>query len=211
MLHSVSQAETEERNEMLTFFEECDVFWKPAPDRESLYAQLSCRKYREIPSHQIRSATVFCSGTHYYCVGCYTFRITEHLGSGQFGTVNRGVWQGGGQVGVEVAVKMLQEGTSELDTVRFLQEAAINGQFRHPNIVQLLGVVTVGKPVGGSLSNMFCQCVLYIVLYHVLSSCVYKSLQVMIVTELAQNGDLRTYLLSTFSPEWVFYIHIPAA
>ena len=48
---------------------------------------------------------------------------------------------------VEVAVKMLQEGTSEQDTVRFLQEAAINGQFRHANIVQLLGVVTVGKPV----------------------------------------------------------------
>ena len=61
--------------------------------------------------------------------------------------MNRGVWQGG-PAGVEVAVKMLQEGTSEEDTVRFLQEAAINGQFRHPNIVQLLGVVTVGKPVG---------------------------------------------------------------
>ena len=73
-------------------------------------------------------------------------RITEHLGSGQFGTVNKGVWQGVGG-GTEVAVKMLQEGTSEQDTVRFLQEAAINGQFRHPNIVQLLGVVTVGKPV----------------------------------------------------------------
>ena len=75
-------------------------------------------------------------------------RITEHLGSGQFGTVNKGVWQRGGEGGeVEVAVKMLQEGTSEQDTVRFLQEAAINGQFRHANIVQLLGVVTVGKPV----------------------------------------------------------------
>ena len=61
--------------------------------------------------------------------------------------MNRGLWQGGGQAGVEVAVKMLQEGTSEQDTVRFLQEAAINGQFKHPNIVQLLGVVTIGKPV----------------------------------------------------------------
>ena len=62
--------------------------------------------------------------------------------------MNKGVWQRGGEGGVgEVAVKMLQEGTSEQDTVRFLQEAAINGQFRHVNIVQLLGVVTVGKPV----------------------------------------------------------------
>ena len=75
--------------------------------------------------------------------------MTEHLGSGQFGTVNRGVWQG--PAGVEVAVKMLQPGTSEEDTVRFLQEAAINGQFRHPNIVQLHGVVTVGNPVGRML------------------------------------------------------------
>ena len=74
-------------------------------------------------------------------------RITEHLGSGQFGTVNLGLWQGGGQEGVEVAVKMLQEGSSEEDAVKFLQEAAINGQFRHPNIVELHGVVTVGKPV----------------------------------------------------------------
>ena len=52
----------------------------------------------------------------------------------------------------EVAVKMLlpgstRHGTSEEDTVRFLQEAAIMGQFRHPNIIQLLGVVTVGEPV----------------------------------------------------------------
>ena len=65
--------------------------------------------------------------------------------------MNCGIWQGGGKEGsgIEVAVKMLQEGTSEGDTVRFLQEAAINGQFRHSNIVELLGVVTVGKPVSG--------------------------------------------------------------
>ena len=74
------------------------------------------------------------------------FRTTDHLGSGQFGTVNLGVWQCQ-QTAVEVAVKMLQPGAPEEDAVRFLQEAAIMGQFRHPNIVQLLGVVTVGKPV----------------------------------------------------------------
>ena len=60
--------------------------------------------------------------------------------------MHRGVWQCG-QAVVEVAVKTLQPGSSEEDTIRFLQEAAINGQFRHPNIVQLMGVVTVGKPV----------------------------------------------------------------
>ena len=64
---------------------------------------------------------------------------------------------------VEVAVKTLQPGSSEEDTIRFLQEAAINGQFRHPNIVKLMGVVTVGKPVKTKLChwNVFrtCLCV----------------------------------------------------
>ena len=44
-------------------------------------------------------------------------------------------------------MKTLKRGAPEEDAIRFLQEAAIMGQFRHPNIVQLLGVVTVGKPV----------------------------------------------------------------
>ena len=46
-----------------------------------------------------------------------------------------------------MAVKQLQPGASDDEKVKFLQEAAINGQFRHPNVVQLMGVVTVGEPV----------------------------------------------------------------
>ena len=74
------------------------------------------------------------------------FRITEHLGSGQFGTVNKGIWQSPAGA-IEVAVKTLQSSASQEDRVKFLQEAAINGQFRHPNVVKLLGVVTVEEPV----------------------------------------------------------------
>ena len=48
-----------------------------------------------------------------------------------------------------MAVKMLQPQSSEEDKVKFLQEAAIMGQFLHPNIVKLHGVVTVGQPVSG--------------------------------------------------------------
>ncbi len=48
---------------------------------------------------------------------------------------------------MDVAVKTLQEGANEEDRIKFLQEAAINGQFRHPNVVGLQGVVTVGEPV----------------------------------------------------------------
>ena len=73
-------------------------------------------------------------------------RITSHLGSGQFGTVNKGVWQS--PMGVmDVAVKLVHPGASEEEKVKFLQEAAINGQFRHPNVVKLMGVVTLGEPV----------------------------------------------------------------
>ena len=58
----------------------------------------------------------------------------------------KGVWllPGGSK---DVAVKTLKEGSPEEDTVKFLQEAAIHGQFWHPNVVKLMGVVTVGEPV----------------------------------------------------------------
>ena len=48
---------------------------------------------------------------------------------------------------MEVAVKTLKSGSVEEDRVKFLQEAAIMGQFKHPNVVMLHGVVTIGEPV----------------------------------------------------------------
>ena len=44
--------------------------------------------------------------------------------------------------------KYSRQGTSEEDKVKFLQEAAIMAQFRHPHIVRLLGAVTLDEPVG---------------------------------------------------------------
>ena len=75
-----------------------------------------------------------------------THRIGEELGKGQFGIVSRGVWESP-KGPLDVAVKQLQTGASEEEKVKFLQEAAINGQFRHPNLVVLMGVITVGEPV----------------------------------------------------------------
>ena len=75
-------------------------------------------------------------------------RLGDFLGSGQFGTVCKGVLangEGGGEV--EVAVKTLKEGSGEEDRVKFLQEAAIMGQFKHHNVVTMYGVVTDGEPV----------------------------------------------------------------
>ena len=79
-------------------------------------------------------------------------RLQETLGSGQFGMVNRGVWDHNGS-SHQVAVKMLREGSTEEEMVKFLQEATIMGQFHHPNVIQLYGVVTSGSPVSSIVSN----------------------------------------------------------
>ena len=75
-----------------------------------------------------------------------SYRILRVLGSGEFGKVNKALWSISGTT-KEVAVKTLKPGSSENDRVRFLQEAAIMGQFNHPHVVKLYGVVTVGDPV----------------------------------------------------------------
>ena len=53
---------------------------------------------------------------------------------------------------MEVAVKTMEEGAGEEERVKFLQEAAIMGQFRnHPNIVQILGII-LDAPVSNNTS-----------------------------------------------------------
>ena len=64
------------------------------------------------------------------------------LGSGQFGNVFKGMLDG-----VDVAVKTLKEGSQDEDRVKFLQEAAIMGQFKHNNVVIMYGVVISVEPV----------------------------------------------------------------
>ena len=73
-------------------------------------------------------------------------RTLEQLGSGQFGEVYKGMWTVSGAT-LELAIKTLKPTAPEEDKVKFLQESAIMGQFTHPNVVKLYGVVTVGDPV----------------------------------------------------------------
>ncbi len=68
------------------------------------------------------------------------------VGSGQFGKVYKATWSNS-ESKLEVAVKTLKSRASETDEVKFLQEAAIMGQFRHRNVVKMHGVVTMGEPV----------------------------------------------------------------
>ncbi len=73
-------------------------------------------------------------------------RITGFLGSGEFGKVQRGQWTSG-TITKDVAVKTLKEDFDEDSKIRFLQEVAIMGQFSHPNVVKLHGLVSTEKPV----------------------------------------------------------------
>ena len=61
------------------------------------------------------------------------------------------MWRSGVTV-KEVAVKTL---TDSANIVKFLQEAAIMAQFRHPNVVALYGVVSRGRPVSTVCIIMF--------------------------------------------------------
>ena len=73
------------------------------------------------------------------------------MGTGQFGKVYQGEWTALElKKKVGIAVKTLKEGAGEGDKVKFLQEAAIMGQFSHPNVVKLYGVITEGEPVSNN-------------------------------------------------------------
>ena len=72
--------------------------------------------------------------------------LGSQLGSGQFGEVYKGVWQSDdGEL--SVAVKILKEEAVEGDRIKFLQEAAIMGQFKDPNVAALHGIVNDEEPV----------------------------------------------------------------
>ncbi|KAM8910321.1 tyrosine-protein kinase BTK [Spinachia spinachia] len=65
----------------------------------------------------------------------------KELGTGQFGVVKYGKWQGQH----DVAIKMIKEGSMSEDD--FIEEAKIMMKLRHENLVQLYGVCTKQKPI----------------------------------------------------------------
>jgi len=69
-----------------------------------------------------------------------TIRLLRKLGSGQFGDVWEGVWNGT----TNVAVKTLKAGAME--PAEFLKEAAVMKRLRHPKLIQLFAVCTDQMP-----------------------------------------------------------------
>ena len=100
-------------------------YWEPGTTIDSIYAQMSQHRYKEIERKELKEE--------------------EKLGEGNFGLVMSGHWNTNGE-SIPVAIKTLkiEEGTSDIE---FLQEATILGQFHHINVLKLLGVVTLSKPL----------------------------------------------------------------
>ncbi|XP_029600741.1 ephrin type-A receptor 6-like [Salmo trutta] len=74
-------------------------------------------------------------------------RIERVIGAGELGEVCSGRLRTPGEKDIPVAIKTLKGGYAERQRRDFLREASIMGQFDHPNIVRLEGVVTKSRPV----------------------------------------------------------------
>ncbi|XP_061659157.1 ephrin type-B receptor 4a [Syngnathoides biaculeatus] len=74
-------------------------------------------------------------------------KIEEVIGAGEFGEVCRGRLRVPGKKENYVAIKTLKGGYTEKQRRDFLSEASIMGQFQHPNIIHLEGIITASCPV----------------------------------------------------------------
>ena len=103
-----------------------ELYWGPGSSADAIFNQMSRAKYIEIPHSTVKRDT--------------------KLGEGQFGEVFKGEWTSPTKT-LPVALKLLKSSASDEERVKLLQEAAIMGQFIHPHIVRLYGVVTLSEPV----------------------------------------------------------------
>ena len=106
--------------------QENDTYWRPAHTAAAIFDQMSNGKYLEIPLSSVKKKL--------------------KLGEGQFGEVFKGEWSTPTTT-LTVALKSLKSSASDEERLKLLQEAAIMGQFIHPHIVKLYGVVTLSEPV----------------------------------------------------------------
>ena len=67
--------------------------------------------------------------------------------SGEFGEVCKGKLHLPTKTEQDVAIKTLKSGYSTQQKLDFLGEASIMGQFDHPNVIRLEGVVTKSRPL----------------------------------------------------------------
>ena len=110
-----------------TAYTDKGTYWSPSSKEEEIYAQMSRRKYQEIPRDKVKMLT--------------------KLGEGEFGEVYKAVLTTPTGTSQDVAVKVVKKGAPQEERLKLLQEAAILGQFKHNHILHLVGVVTTDEPV----------------------------------------------------------------
>ncbi|VDN26348.1 unnamed protein product [Gongylonema pulchrum] len=89
-------------------------------------------------------------------------RLKDELGRGQFGCVYKGILQVG-HTYKTVAVKTYVGHTDKAKRISFLQEAKVMREYKHENVVQLIGVACQKEPLmiivefcgGGSLLKVY--------------------------------------------------------
>ncbi|XP_048790162.1 ephrin type-A receptor 6 isoform X5 [Lagopus muta] len=131
-------------------------------------------------------------------------RIERVIGAGEFGEVCSGRLKTPGKREIPVAIKTLKGGYMDRQRRDFLREASIMGQFDHPNIIRLEGVVTKRSfPTIGvkSLSRFLRAGFLNSILTsHPVSGggslppSISSGRPVMIVVEYMENGSLDSFL-----------------
>ncbi|XP_054021729.1 ephrin type-A receptor 6 isoform X1 [Dryobates pubescens] len=131
-------------------------------------------------------------------------RIEKVIGAGEFGEVCSGRLKTPGKREIPVAIKTLKGGYVDRQRRDFLREASIMGQFDHPNIIRLEGVVTKRSfPTIGvkSLSRFLRAGFLNSILAsHPVSGggslppSISSGRPIMIVVEYMENGSLDSFL-----------------
>ena len=108
-----------------TYFRRESQFMNPSTDISTIFNDMADLKIREINRK--------------------TLSFDEKLGHGNFAIVYKGTWASN-YGDIPVAVKVINKHNQTDQLVGVLREAAAMAQFDHPNILKLLGVVTLGNP-----------------------------------------------------------------
>eukprot|EP01137_Pigoraptor_chileana_P007661 Opistho-2@53532 len=74
----------------------------------------------------------------------HRIRLGENIGSGNFGDVRKAILD---PAGIVTAVKSLKDGATAEQNRLFMMEAKLMHEAKHPNIVPILGIITIGKPI----------------------------------------------------------------
>ncbi|KAI6657689.1 hypothetical protein LOD99_433 [Oopsacas minuta] len=105
-------------------FSDSTEYCEPPDNLPKIFDRMSLMKFREINPD--------------------TLEKLDYLGSGEFGIVYKGIWDTGREK-IDVAMKILKSSDEGVKTA-FMREAAIMGQFSHPNILKLMGVLSLSEP-----------------------------------------------------------------